>query len=701
VLLGPGLILGGALSFAIFQVVGRGVVGVVITTLAGLGSVGLLMRSAAPEVAIEPRWWMLGQLVGMGAMVIASEFEALLPVAIVSFVLGCIAEPSRRHSQKLVVISCVVGITALVTISTLRRADWWVVTDDYFLLETVARHITIEGPFSTWGLTSYSRYHWLSYGWSGLLDLFALNPGPLVTLTRVMPIVYAMSLASSVSLIGRRVMLDAEPRATSLPWFLLVWAVLSIGRFEWTGTSTGGAYAIVAAVISVGLLIDVRRIPSIRHASLLAGFFIIAILTKVPTLFAMGLIILALLALRLSGSMPNHVAKLLVGAVTLTIAILVTFAAIWFFGRVTDRIHFARVNPGLGQLSEFGRLFAGTVLLLSQAWLWFALALTGLHISRQKSARQSDHTFWLLPIGFISLPSAWLLELSLSGTTNTYTYFSGPMYFVGSLVLLYLGYQSQASSNFPRARRVEITLVLGVFCAGLIWGASWSVHSFWEAVISTLPTAQTGGVELLKFFTRDLRFGATLTALALLIGSWRLPRFRKKVAEAWIVALIPLAFAVFLKPAIADFEFSPTKLSAPPSASSQAIYETGKWIRTETSSRDLFATNYAFEDTGGSMMELELSTWSQREFLVLGPQITGQGETWTTEETRARNTAKEVSESFSHEPSDSSCRQLREYGVKWYVVDTSKTNNRDWSVCSSVTFSYENFIVLSLNEFMK
>ena len=73
-LLGPGLILGGALSFAIFQVVGRGIVGVVASTLAGLASMTMVGRPLLPELQLIPRWWMLGQLVGVGMLAIASEF---------------------------------------------------------------------------------------------------------------------------------------------------------------------------------------------------------------------------------------------------------------------------------------------------------------------------------------------------------------------------------------------------------------------------------------------------------------------------------------------------------------------------------------------------------------------------------------------------------------------------------------------------
>jgi hypothetical protein len=700
-LLGPGLILGGALSFALFQLVGRGVVGVLITFVAGIGATLKLGRSRAHEGALEPRWFALGQLLGMGALAITSEFEALLPVAIAFFSLGLVAGPSRRHQRTRVLILSAVGFVVAITALIARRADWWVVTDDYYLLEVVARHITTEGPFSNWGLTNYSRYHWLAYGWSGLLDLIALNPGPLVTLTRVMPIIYAISLAASVCLVSRRVVRQDEIRTASLSRFLPAWTVISVGKFEWTGTSTGGAYAIVAAVLSVSLTVGFKRLPTVRQSILLTSFVIIALLTKLPTIFGLGLVALIFISLRMSERIQTPTWRWLVSTLTLVLAVSSIFTSIWIFGRITDRIHFARVNPGLGQLSEFGRLFAGTLLILSQFWLWSALLVAaGLMFHRSKVSRPDD-TFWLLPVGSVSLVSAWLLELSLSGLTNTYSYFSGPLYFVSSLVLLHLENPNRAESAGSTDRRADLAITTGVVVAGLTWGVSSVVRAFWETAIRIVPTAQAGGLELLVFFTRDVRVGATLVALALLIGVWRLPRIRERITRAWTTALVLLTFASYFGAASVDFDTSSYNSATPPGSTSRAIYEVGQWIRTNTRSNDLLATNYFFEETGGSIMELELAAWSQREFLVLGPQITGRGETWTTEETRARDAAIDVSESFSHEPTDLSCGQLRQWGVKWYVVDKSKTINRDWSVCSSVEFSNELFLVLSLGSFDK
>jgi hypothetical protein len=137
--LGPGLILGGALSFALFQLVGRGVVGVVASTLAGLGSAGLLVRSLAPETNAEPRWWLLGQVTGMGALALVPEFEELFPVAVVLFALGLVRDPARERSRWQLALAALFGTILIISTLAFRRDYWWLVTDDYELSLAVIR----------------------------------------------------------------------------------------------------------------------------------------------------------------------------------------------------------------------------------------------------------------------------------------------------------------------------------------------------------------------------------------------------------------------------------------------------------------------------------------------------------------------------------------------------------------------------------
>jgi F0F1-type ATP synthase assembly protein I len=158
--LGPGLILGGALSFAVFQIVGRGVVGVIATLVFGLAAAVLLVRKFEPEPDAEPRWWMLGQLVGMGMLAITPEFTELLPVAIVTLVLGYLADPAHRRPRVLLP-SLIFGVSAALLFWTWRQKYWWLINDDHLLFEVLAQHIFREGPFADWGVTSFAKYHWL------------------------------------------------------------------------------------------------------------------------------------------------------------------------------------------------------------------------------------------------------------------------------------------------------------------------------------------------------------------------------------------------------------------------------------------------------------------------------------------------------------------------------------------------------------
>ena len=116
-LLGPGLILGGALSFALFQIVARGVAGLVVVVMVGFASVVYLLRTPNWQPLGSERLWIRGQVVGLAALALTWEFPELLPVAIAFFVLGFVSgdmfTTPRWVKQTAVAIAAVVIITPM------------------------------------------------------------------------------------------------------------------------------------------------------------------------------------------------------------------------------------------------------------------------------------------------------------------------------------------------------------------------------------------------------------------------------------------------------------------------------------------------------------------------------------------------------------------------------------------------------------
>ena len=683
-LLGPGLILGGALSFAIFQVVGRGIVGVVASTLAGLASAGLLVRSLAPETDAEPRWWMLGQLVGVGVLAITREFSELLPIAAALFTLGFTTSPRAQRSGWLVFWTSVTGVVGAVTSLLLRDDYWWLVTDDYLMLEVIARHLTIEGPFSPWGVNDFANYHWLSYGWSGLVDLLGGSPEPLLTLTRVMPIIYSLSMAASLTLLAKRL---GSGHVTMMS-IAGVWAVVAVGRFEWTGTSTGGVHAVLAAAIALSLNIRLGKSSISGAFRWLIIWFFIVVFTKMPSVFALVLSILTRfleeVQTRKGGSIRSRVAH----KIGLSLICFFVLLSVWAFGNFLDgRIRLTTMNPGLGQLSTFSQSFVAPTLILNQLWLWIFVGVA-LWQSTGVGGRANWKTRWLTITSATSLLCALILEMSLSGATNTYTYFSGPLYFFASLSILAVG--STADSHLISDRKT-LVLTSSLIVAGLLWGLHDFASSFWDVISQIVEIDDTTKIELLKFFTVDRRVGTSIFAVAaLLVASFSRRRFAsvmKSMSLALTVtALFGLAFQLH--------EEHPRSLSKDQVVSglgSDQQRTIGEWLRRNTGSDDIVGTNYLFDETGGSVSDFAFAVWSQREFLVLGPQL-GYGTTL------ARSEAFALSRSFAEKPTERNCAQLKSRGVTWFVVDERLTINRNWSQCTDVSYLVEDFVVLKFRE---
>ena len=681
-LLGPGLILGGALSFAIFQLTGRGVLGTAATLLIGIASAILIVRTLEHHLHTEPRWWMLGQLAGMGTLAITQEFSELLPVAVVLLGLGFLTDPPRARVRWFVFPSCIVGAVVIVGSLLLRRDYWWLVTDDYLLLEVISRHLTVEGPLRPWGANSFTNYHWLSYGWSGLLNHLGGSPEPLVTLTRVMPILYSLSMAASLTLIVKRL------RADSMTMIAIVsaWAVIAVGRFEWTGTSTGGVYAVLAAVVALALSIRLGRDSIVSVVVILVCFFVLVVLTKLPSIFAMGLsILVGLLEVLRLGVRPVKVRILgyFVGLVLIVTSLLL---AVHLFGMVVDdRIRLTGKNFGLGQLAYFDLPFVVLTLVLNQLWLWFLIGLAAWQTIRSQEMSLWKPR-WLITVGTASLVSALVLEATLFGAANEYTYFSGPLYFLASLSVLLIGAGARSDLSVQSASLMKVCALIS---AGLLWGMPSASSSLWNLVGRVLMVGDTTRIELLKFFTSDRRFGVSLAALVILIMLVIGRRTFSSIAIPSLVALILLTFGGLVRSSLDDYRTEVSSEQITGDLGSISQQNVGRWIRENSVSGDVVGTNFLFDELKGDVSDYALAVWSEREFFVLGPKL-GYGTS------SARTSAFELSRSFAEEPTEETCARLRAQRVRWFIVDTQLTRNRVWTLCANEVFSDENFLVLKL-----
>ena len=680
-LCGPGLILGGALSFAIFQVVGRGALGVVATAGIGIAATLLLVRMRLANLSLTSRWWLLGQLVGMAMLGLAGEFTELLPVAAALFVLGFVNSEGSRLSGGLKTLLNVAALAALCLLTLMRAKYWWLVTDDYQLLEVISNHLTTSGPFAAWGVDSFARYHWLSYGWSGFLNVSSGGPAPLVTLTRVMPFVYSLSMASSIVLLLVRLSRHSLQMWSILP----AWFVVAVGRFDWSGTSTGGAYATLAAFLVVSVIVLQSRTRLSRSLVVVLMFALIVALTKLPSVFVVGLLVITGLVTIIASSPKTAWASLAVKIFGSIVTISALLAGVWIFSRLLDqRVRFSVVNPALGQLATLRADLVGLVLLLNQLWLWLTVAYV-VATRLRSSGRDAIHG-WLSWAVSVALIMGLVFELSLTSNADNHTYFSGPMYFLASFAALLPGAFYPTSAT-PRIRK-SAPLVASFLIAGIVWSIGDVALTVWMLCLQPFTSSADRGSELLRFFTSDGRFGATVLAAFVGVVVFTVRRKTPEIA-ALIPALVVLTFFNNARHSYVDYVRAVPNIQVEANLGTEQERRVGLWLGENSDPSNVIATNRLFGDDGGAVSDLGLAMWSRREFLVLGPQL-GYGAS------PARRAAIELSRAFADRPSRLLCDQLLSRGVRWFVVDRRIAAAGDWSVCGTERYSFGDLSVFYL-----
>jgi len=681
-LCGPGLILGGPLSLAVFQIVGRGVVGVFATTGAGLVAAFMLSQREASR-AESPRVWILTQILGLAALALVVEFSEMLPIAVAFFILAYVLDPSRPKPVFLQV--ALISATACVIVFTfsVRQNYWWLVTDDYQYFEVISQHITRSGPTADWGVLNFFKYHWLSYGWSGLLDRLGGGMAPFVTLTQVMPFVYSTSLAASLMLISVR----ARRRIATFPVLLPVWVVVSLADLDWSGTSTAGTYAALAALVFVlHLLSDGQRVR-LRKLLLLGVFVLIVTLTKMPSIFSVLVILLGSLVVMVASQFPRaglRATTLVLGGITtLSITLLLIWVSGPYFGW---RLDLTSVNYGLGQLSESGRFFSAIALVLLRLPLWalvVPLVVRSWNEAGSAANRRLPGPSLIVTLMLLGL----LLELSIFANANAYLYFAGPMYFVASILISTRCDIEVAQSHDHAWHRFMHLFVAIILAFGLLWTIG-SSKSFWDIADNNVTFLSDFQISALRFLTANGRVVAALAAIAVVTIMFGLRR-TIPLSRLLLLPVVVLTFSNWFWPSVRDFKTEVSYDVTIVHLGTQDIQAIAARLRQVSRESDLIATNLLIKKQGERLSDLPLAAWSGREFLVLRTEFPGDVSGRKAE-------ATEHSMQFADSPTTNTCRPLEEAEVKWFVVDLQLTDTRNWSVCAEEVFSVGNLTLLSM-----
>lgn len=692
-LLGPGLVVGSALSFAVFNAVGRGPFGLLAVCLLGYASLLLLLTRSNRRVAEPNIVWLLVQLVGLASLSLSWEFPEMLPVAIACLLIGSLTSTLRIVPRLISTPLIASALLVLLVLPFLRQDYWWIVTDDYSFFAMLSQHLTRSGPFATWGNVSFVRYHWLSYGWSGLLNELGGRPGTLMTLSLVVPFAYSLSLGASLVLVSKR--LKQQPLTIMV--LIPVWAVVAANILDWSGTSTAGVYAVNATAIAVAVTSAESTKSVVARFAVYGGVVIITAVTKLASVFAIAFVFLATEVFRMVRTRRKLVglAAIQAGCVLGTALVL---PAIWITGRLTNGFSIVRVNPGLGQLSTLGAEF--TLISLAIQRLWIIVPLVVLVATVVLRSRGESHVdLSLLILGLAPLVLMGLvLDLIVSGDsagfefgeTNRFQYFSGPMYFFGSVAMLSIAVLTGPHNTRPLQSRLPMLLTSFFLAFGILWEHLGIAKEFWDLFGGRYAGWNDLTIQLLQFVSADSRIAPSITVLPLIPLLFRMrPTFSLALLNSLVASILAITMYSRLPTTIEEYRRERSETEIAMTIGTESQRSIGAWLRSNSEARELIATNDLFDATGKSLSsDFSLAVWSERQFLVVGPallRVFGP----ISDEIR-------ISHSFGIKPSTADAERLRERGVSWFIVKRSATLYDEWESNWDVPFSNEHFLVVRL-----
>ena len=682
--IGPGLLIGGAVSFAVFQLSGRGTYGSLATILVNLTSYCLLARSRRWSSTPRSTWWVMGQIVGVATLSLTHQYPILLPIALPLLALGLLPEGSKfaKHMTPILLIALA---SIAVASSSFRPISWWFASDDYKFFVVLSRHITKSGVLADWGVSNNSVYHWLSYGWAGLLDHLSVGSEPFLILGHVMPFVYSISLAASLMMLATLL----HGYQISHRVLLSVWAIVAVNQIDWSGTSNGGVYAALAAFALLGMATKAKRQLSISQVIVLGSIALIGLLTKFPSVYAF--VLMATFALvpqplrRAKTSSSRRWLLLVAASLTIISLFALLFISSTFFG---DTFRIVSINPAHGQISWFGKSFAAPALVIQQFWLWILVAcLACLTWQMRLSFPASGH--WLVVTLSIALLMGLAFDLIIEANADNHRYFSGPMYFYSSLALLFVAARScPSASSCTNLRQLNGPSLL-LLAGGMIWGVRQFRDSFWSILANVVPTAGSLGIELLKFVSSDSRFGVSLVAAGLVTNSFLRQR-RTEILVPLALTLLVFSLINHVPKSVEAYKREVSTEMIEGYTGSEASKEVGRWLGDNSPESALIATNRLVTKNGVEISDYSLAVWSDREFLLLGPRFAS--------ESSSKTDALRLSIAFADAPNNLVCSRLSKAGVQWFIVDLRLTDNRDWSICSTEKFQSGAFVVLKIQK---
>ena len=649
-------------------------------------------------------------------LILAPEWFWTFPAGVISLVFtGFLYRDNFKRSIIAVPIGVVATSVALFWSIQIRPSFWWQMSREQPFLETIATSVTKFGSFKNILATGFTiNYHWLSYGWSGLLtkqtetDLFLIQ-------TKGLPVALAIACALIIFALAKA--LQASDTAAFIALALLV-TYETVPTWGW-GFHLGQIHSssnFFAQFLLIAFFVSFVRYfhDSSKRSPILPAILLSAVLVTKSShgLLILGALISLLFLQIISRRSSKKTARLLLTSFPLCAAIYF----IYFIktGMKSSLGYFTFVWEQQGELRDFANMklwFTLAAVILVFGLGGYQFVVTTFSIKKIYKELNPVATFSAL-FALVGLGATSFLDFS--GDNSEQLYFLQAVAFLPIVVFVVELTKRDIKIYANKSK------YLCVFIIGFISGAS----------LELIPNLNSGSkiaISLRLFRSLVVSIPLGVSILIYLVVRQRRP----KTVALSISVLVLISFAstsfgvlssnIVERQSRTYAERTRQKLSMD-QLFANGSRDVGMWIRANSAESDIFASNFFCDDmkcsgdgwfeqsigntphkftpagygtyTGFRSWSVELALESQRQFLIQAYVNFWQYESppdWLRERVKA-------SVEFADSPSVQTFDYLKTKRVTWFVVDLESTTNRNWNEFATEMYSNDRFLVLKLRD---
>lgn len=687
-----------AVVFAVGEIIGWPTAIVVITVISLLTFVVRFVREVrVPHFTeFDPRWFVV--FVAVALMFLSRDYRwaiGALPGAIV--ILATVHfRYVRPSATPITAAGIIVGALAMVWAYVRRGELWWFITDDNQLFSSITTAIVRFGPTDPLGPLGPLgiRYHVGTYVHAAFFEMWAQAP-PYAILERYLPVLMAITTAGIMIVTARRF-------SGIGPWGVVAVMFVVTRVFGYSAHSLSFVHGVVV-VIAIALVVTEWEKP--RSMTIAVGIFaslgLMAAVIKASNIPIAALLTAVVLfaAPLLSGQLRRH-------HVTMSLVLIGTIGAYGLVFLVGDRssrqlnslawFGYARERfPDIVTIDERIVRYFASLLVLTSTFLLPLLILVSFRKSANDTAKRT------LLFGWVGV----LLGVGLAVVSGN----AATGYFVSVAVMAaYLVPLNLLGSHFRDVKwnSLAVTAVLG---AGSGWLSHWLIR-----FVNGSSDAEVIARIILPSPLPWLAVTGACGVIAVAMNSDRRQVVRLHVLVGALFVLVGVGVATVQKLDVGG-ELDPTAISV--AIGEPLERDVAEWIDVNTPRAAVLATNrfcakcsgrewferdlalvgddynFVATDTTLGGNDFRMTSLSRRRFLIQGPRyLLVNGYPIDDASARVR-----LSLEFANEPSLASRRALDEFGVTYFVVDTTLTDNQSWGPWAAEVYRNDRFVVLRLD----